>query len=261
MAIVLQTKPRYRPRGVVSFYMRQGRLVARSWRRPGPDPRTPQQVAQRGRLACASGFLKHFRSIVQRGFTTGTKPNGRIVGAYQMALAALLKGGILRRADAWRVDYAAVRLAQGRACPLRDLRAMSRSGRLVLSWRGAPPSGAERLSVALYCPSRGKGVVRGVSVRNGSTGADLALPRGFGTGVLHAWIILENEACKILCESIYANVIKVRGIVVLDLLSCSASRGNTKTGEVRKSFSKAAEEGLMGRVGLGPPGGVGGALG
>lgn len=189
MAHVLPTKPRYRPRGVVSLYVSRGQLVARGWRRPGPDPRTPRQLAQRNRFACASSFLKYFTTIVARGYHPGSKPNGRIVGAYQMALSRIVSGCTTYNKGVWRIDYPRVQLAEGRPFPLRGLTVRRVFGRLVLRWRGAAPASVAALRVAAYCPSRWEGWRGYAALTKKRSEAAIGLPKGLGLKTLHVWVV------------------------------------------------------------------------
>ena len=197
-------RPRYRPRGVVSLYLTRGQLVARAWRHPGPDPKTARQLAQRARMTCASGFLKHFACIVSRGFQPGSKPNGRAVGAYQMALSQVMREYTTYNKGVWRIDYARVQLAQGRPFPLRGLVVKRRDGRLTLRWHGGAPRAAHLLRVALYDPRRGESCILAVPLSPGSTTAAMALQKGWGNRSLHTWLVLEDSQGNILYTSHYA---------------------------------------------------------
>ena len=185
MARILQAKPRYRPRGTVSVYLLRGELVARAWRRPGSDPKTARQLAQRNRMACASAFLKHFATIVAWGYSTGYKANGRKIGAYHMALARLVREHTMYSMGRWRIDYAGVQLAEGKPTPLRELAAQRKGGRLLLSWRGRAPARAVVLCVAIYDAARNRGYVLRVELRAGTTTAQVPLPKGVGANALH----------------------------------------------------------------------------
>lgn len=206
MAHVLQTKPRYRPRGTVSVYLLGGRLVARSWRRAGPDPKTARQQAQRSRLACASAFLKHFAPLVQAGYRPGMKANGRVVGAYQLALSGVMLGGTTHRGGAWRIDYPRVQLAQGRACPLQGLAVQRRGGVLHLSWREGKVKAGALLRVAIYNGLRGYMLSAGSEVHQGSRGVQVRLPKGVGAGPLHLWLVAVDATGRALWASVYAVV-------------------------------------------------------
>lgn len=218
MATILQTKPRWRPRGVVSVYLLRGGLVARGWRRAGPDPKSARQLAQRGRLACASAFLKHFAAVVRRGYRAGQKPNGRVVGAYQMALSRIVHDGVSCRNGVWRVEYSKVQLSIGKSFPLSGLAITRKPGRLVVRWQSGTPSGVACLRVALYHPGQGRGVARAIWVANGQKSADLRLPKGMGQGVLHMWIVLEDEWGNSLWNSAYCVVQADGRVVVITLL-------------------------------------------
>ena len=203
MAHITLVRPRYRSRGVVALYLTRGQIVARAWRRPGPDPKTARQLAQRARMTCASGFLKHFASIVSRGYQPGSKPNGRAVGAYQMALSQVMLNHTIYNRGVWRIDYAKVRLAQGRSFPLRGLTIKRTAGRLALRWHGRAPRAVHLLRVALYDPKRGECCILAVPLPPGSTTAAMKLPKGWGNRSLHAWLVLEDSQGRILYESHY----------------------------------------------------------
>ena len=204
MALITLVRPRYRSRGVVSLYLTRGQIVARAWRRPGPDPKTARQLAQRARMTCTSGFLKHFATIVSRGYQPGSKPNGRAVGAYQMALSRVMLKHTLYNRGRWSIDYTSVQLAQGRPFPLRGLAIKRKAGRLDLRWHGGAPSAAHLLRVALYDPKRGESYVLTVPLPPGSTTAVMKLPQGWSARPLHAWLLLEDSQGNIPYTSHYA---------------------------------------------------------
>lgn len=203
MAHILASKPRYRPRGTVSVYVLGGQLVARSWRRAGPDPKSARQLASRARMACASGFLKHFANIVSRGYRPGAKPNGRAIGGYQMALSRLMRAQTIYSMGSWRIDYSSVQLTQGRPFALRGCTLQRQGGRLVLHWRGAAPSEVQRLRIALYDARRGESRMLGVPLRPGIIRVSTPLPAGWGTRSLHAWLVLEDICGRLLWTSLY----------------------------------------------------------
>ena len=204
MAQITLVRPRYRSRGVVSLYLSHGQLVARAWRRPGRDPKTARQLAQRARMTCASSFLKHFASIVSSGYQPGRKPNGRAVGAYQTALSQVMLKHTIYNKGVWRIDYSKVELAQGRPFPLRDLAIKRKAGRLALRWPGGVPRAAHLLRIALYDPKRCESCILAVPVHPGSKTATMALPQGWSTRSLHAWLVLEDSLGKVLYTSYYA---------------------------------------------------------
>lgn len=203
MARILQYKPRYRPRGTVSVYLMQGQLVARAWRRPARDPKTARQLAQRNRIACASAFLRHFANIVGRGYQVGSKPNGRTIGAYQMAISHVMRKHTIYRYARWQVDYSAVQLAQGRPCPLRVAGVKRKGGSLEIRWHGRAPRAAQTLRIALYNPQRGMSLQQPIPLQANSSQATIALPKGWGNGTLHLWLLLEDAVGQIRWTSVY----------------------------------------------------------
>lgn len=203
MAHILQSKPRYRPRGVVSFYLQHGRLVARGWRQPGPDPKTARQLTQRDRMTCASSFLKHFAPIVSRGYLPGSQANGRTIGAYHMALSRVMREHTQYGGGRWHIDYSGVQLACGRRFPLRGLTAQRTAGRLELRWLGRTPSAARLLRVALYDAHRGESRLLAMPLPAAGNRATIALPSGWGARTLHLWIVLEDSNAKMPWASHY----------------------------------------------------------
>lgn len=203
MAQITLVRPRYRSRGVVSLYLSHGQLVARAWRRPGRDPKTARQLAQRARMTCASSFLKLFASIVSSGYQASSKPNGRVVGAYQTALSQVMLKHTIYNKGVWRIDYAKVELAQGRLFPLRDLAIKRKAGRLALRWHGGAPRAAHLLRIALYDRKRCESCILAGPVHPGSKTATMALPQGWSTRSLHAWLVLEDSLGNILYTSHY----------------------------------------------------------
>lgn len=239
MAYILQIKPRYRPRGTVSVYLMRGRLVARGWRRPGRDPRSALQLAQRGRLACASGFLKHYSGMVASGYTAGTKPNGRVVGAYQMALSTLMREHTIYSGGRWRVAYPGVQLAQGRAFPLRGLTAKRQRGLLHIAWQSGMPAAAQRLRIALYHESLGGIELPGVMIQTSAGAIALRLPKGFAQGRLHVWVVLEDAGGKVCWTSGYAAATLVRSGVVLWVMVYPIKMGAEASGAMSRLCRRA----------------------
>lgn len=206
MAYILQRKPLYRPRGAVSLYMLDGRLMARAWRSPRPDPKTARQLAQRNRFACASLFLKHFTPLVSRGYKSGEKPNGRRIGAYHMALSEIMRNSTRHQRNTWRVDCSTVRLATGWAFPLQGIETQRRGGRLVLQWRACSSPQVATLRVALYDGKQRAIVAKPEQLHSRAKQIEVQIPKGMGAKRLHIWIVLEDEMGKILWESHYTTV-------------------------------------------------------
>lgn len=225
MAFILQTKPHYRPRGIVSIFLMQGRLVARAWRQPGGDPKSARQLAQRSRLACASRFLKHFTSIVQHGYKSGEKPNGRAVGAYQMALSHVMREGTTHQGARWSIKYPAVRLAQGKPFPLKKLVATQANGHLVAHWKGKAPKNAATMRMVVYHENKGTIVNAQCRLGNGLQAIQLMLPKGLGTARLHVWAVLEDADGNMLWESAYCGAVAVHIILVTSVINGYTSVG------------------------------------
>ncbi len=189
MAIVHLQRARYRPKYPVIHYVVNQRVLARSRPARVRNPRTRAQQANRHKLSVASRFLSQFQSVVERGFPSGVRPNGRPVGAYHVALGHLLGSAMMRVGAQWRIDYAQVELSQGQS--LRDfpLR-VNRQGRtLRLSWEQGLPEGTRRVRLAFHNAKRGATECVEVPILKRGKAMEVLLPKWAQSGALHLWWI------------------------------------------------------------------------
>ncbi len=212
MAIITPVRPKWMRREAVVVYAAQKQLRARSRAERIHNPRTVAQQANRQKMGVASQFLRGMQAMASRGFSRQQKYNGREVGAYHVALGALLREGMQRSPEGWLVDYPRVRLAEGRSLKQYPLQASRQGGALHLHFPGGLPRGVRAIRLALYCPRTGR--VLHYTLTNIQAGKgvamELSLPKWARGPALHLWWMAQGKG-DIRWESQYLYLAKGRG--------------------------------------------------
>lgn len=187
MAIVTLQREKYRPRSSLIQYVVSQRVLLRTRPFRVKNPRTAAQQANRSKLRVASSFLAGFQPFVSKGFSATEHPNGRVVGAYQMALGRLLAHGMSMDGGAWRVDYARVELAEGNSLEAFPVTLSRSGGVLRLAWAQGLPRGVERVRLALHLPKRGQTTCLEVQAPRRGVAVEVVLPKWASAEALHVW--------------------------------------------------------------------------
>ncbi len=227
------------------------------------NPRTERQQANRHKLSVASRFLAQMQPMVARGFrATMTQRPGwesRRVGAYHVAMGALLKSGMRRGKDGWQIDFQHVKLSEGNSLEGFPME-IKRSGREVnISFPKGLPKGTKRVRVAIHSARKGRTAhVAFDAPRKGET-VRVTIPKWAASGELHAYYTVDVKG-KSRWASLYVYVPKGRGAsrrsraFTVTTLPPSQAANHDGTGKQSRSDEEGRTRGGSGSY---PPGGWG----
>ncbi len=194
MAVISPVRPKWMRREKAVVYVANGQMRVRSRAEKIRNPRTAAQQSNRRKMGVAAQFLRHMQPMASRGFDRGRKRNGREVGAYHVALGALLREGMRKESEGWAVDYPQVRLSEGRSLEGYPLEAGRRGGVLALSFPKGLPRGVRTVRIALYCPRSGRALHYTLADLQAGRGAsfELGIPKWARGITLHIWWMAEG---------------------------------------------------------------------
>lgn len=168
-------------------YVLSQRIIVRSRPSRVRNPRTRAQQANRGKMGVASRFLAGLQQFVSQGFAPQEQANGRRVGAYHVALGRLLAQGMVRRADAWAIDYSRVELAEGGSLQPYAI-SVSRNGRVLrIEWRRGLPPSTQGIHLAVHDAKKGVSTCIQVAKPKRSGVVEVVLPKWASSDPLHLW--------------------------------------------------------------------------
>ncbi|PID90710.1 MAG: hypothetical protein CSA97_01520 [Bacteroidetes bacterium] len=214
MARITPTRPKYWPKHEPVVYVVKDKKYVRARAERIRNPRTELQQANRNKLSVASHFLAQMQPMVARGFKpTMTNRKGwesRRVGAYHVALGELLKSGMRKGKDGWKIDYEHVKLSEGNSLVEFPVEVKRNGREMLVGFPNGLPRGAKRVRMAVHSAREGRTLH--VSFDAPRRGGELrvSIPKWATQGALHIYYTVEVKG-KSRWASAYLYVPKGRG--------------------------------------------------
>ncbi len=195
MAKITPTRPKYWPKHEPVPYVVKDRMYVRARAEKIRNPKTERQQTNRSKMSVASRFLAQMQPMVARGFTSRmtNRPGweSRKVGAYHVALGELLKSGMKRGADGWKIDYQNVKLSDGNSLDIYPM-VLRRQGReMNISFPKGLPRGTKRVRMAIHSAREGRTLHAGFDAPRRGEAVRVSVPKWAAGGALHVYYTVD----------------------------------------------------------------------
>ncbi|MGL4584183.1 MAG: DUF6266 family protein, partial [Flavobacterium sp.] len=199
--------------GTVVGFMWRGKYYIRSRPRKSSKLATGKQVAQRSKLAVASGFVSKFREFVNAHYPPALL-NDKMASGREQLISMLMKEGMTNIEGEPCVEIANVLVSMGSLPPavVKKVNQL-KTGRIKVLWDNSITNilakNTDRLSIVAYSEELHKvEVIESIAKREDKY-VHFDLPKDWVEGKVHFWSVWKSADGKLISTSAYHGMIEL----------------------------------------------------
>lgn len=199
--------------GTVVGFMWRGKYYIRSRPRKSHKRATGKQVAQRSKLAVASGFVSKFREFVNAHYPPALL-NDKMASGREQLISMLMKEGMTNIEGEPCVEIANVLVSMGSLPPavVKKVNQL-KTGRIKVLWDNSITNilakNTDRLSIVAYSEELHKVVVIESIAKREDKYVHFDLPKDWVEGKVHFWSVWKSAEGKLISTSAYHGMLEI----------------------------------------------------